>query len=91
MKHNNNNCSNKREEGNKKKVFLFYQLYQLLTYQLHPLDQNFDPKLHNKYFRNREKHAQANHEIMFECADNLIKSRNRHRLQNQSLHQTILL
>jgi hypothetical protein len=45
------------------------------TYELHPFDQNFDPKLHNKYFRTREKRKTENKEIMFELDESQIQNR----------------
>ena len=44
------------------------------TYLLHPFDQKFDPKLHNKYFRTREKRKTDNNEIIFELDERLIES-----------------
>ena len=39
------------------------------TYELHPFDQKFDPKLHNKYFRTREKRKTDTNEIIFELQE----------------------
>ena len=46
------------------------------TYELPPFDACFDPKLHNKYFRIRDKIEKGKSKTLISFEDNLIKQPN---------------